>query len=421
MLPEPALILTLPSLHDSLVLDCRVYHPLSLAANPRAPPWLRHAAIVAHPYAPMGGSYDDPVVETVAAQLLRKGFLVGTFNFRGGGNSAGRTSWTSKPERDDYATFVGFMVHYVHYLDPFHQRTDQQPYDSRGVFVSAPTSAPITPKPNDRPVLILAGYSYGAMITTHLPPLDSILQRFVSPDPDSDAGQIRLRAQHLAEQQNLVLGSARVSILERGTPRSSSKRGVRIGGDEGGSPRKSHDSHHRRSFSLDAEDRLRRGVHELVAKARSGRHGQRLFSSEMKRPIEPENPPPDEPMAKISDLIMPRPAYLVVSPLQGLVTHLATVSLMPSALVRNKAPEDVAAEEKLVRNPTLAIYGDNDVFVGANKLRAWKERLVKRQGSQFRGEEISSAGHFWIEEGVLDRMRHLVGEFGDKLLGVNGV
>ena len=82
MLPEPALTLTLPSLHDSLVLDCRVYHPFSLAANPRAPPWQRHAAIVAHPYAPLGGSYDDPVVETVAAQLLRKGFLVGTFNFR---------------------------------------------------------------------------------------------------------------------------------------------------------------------------------------------------------------------------------------------------------------------------------------------------------------------------------------------------
>lgn len=82
MLPEPALSFTLPSLHDGLALDCRVYHPLALAASPRAPKWQRHTAVVAHPYAPLGGSYDDPVVETVAALLLRKGVLVATFNFR---------------------------------------------------------------------------------------------------------------------------------------------------------------------------------------------------------------------------------------------------------------------------------------------------------------------------------------------------
>jgi hypothetical protein len=83
MLPEPALSFTLPSLHDGTKLDCRVYHPASLAAtNLGAPPWQRHAAVVAHPYAPMGGCYDDPILESVAAQLLKTGYLVGTFNFR---------------------------------------------------------------------------------------------------------------------------------------------------------------------------------------------------------------------------------------------------------------------------------------------------------------------------------------------------
>lgn len=85
MLPEPALSFTIPSLHDGTVLDCRVYHPASLAAaNPRAPPWERHAAVVAHPYAPMGGCYDDPTLDSVAAALLRTGYLVATFNFRYG-------------------------------------------------------------------------------------------------------------------------------------------------------------------------------------------------------------------------------------------------------------------------------------------------------------------------------------------------
>jgi hypothetical protein len=82
MLPKPSLTFTVPSLHDGLPIDCRVYHPLSLAAAPDAPSWQKHAAIVAHPYAPLGGCYDDPVVDIVAGTLLRRGFLVATFNFR---------------------------------------------------------------------------------------------------------------------------------------------------------------------------------------------------------------------------------------------------------------------------------------------------------------------------------------------------
>ncbi|KAF3355917.1 hypothetical protein VdG1_06655 [Verticillium dahliae VDG1] len=82
MLPEPTLNFTLPSIHDDTVLDCRVYHSHALSPVPNAPPWRRHAAIVAHPYAPMGGSYDDPIVDSVAEALLRAGYLVGTFNFR---------------------------------------------------------------------------------------------------------------------------------------------------------------------------------------------------------------------------------------------------------------------------------------------------------------------------------------------------
>ena len=37
---------------------------------------------MAHPYAPMGGCYDDPVVGIAAAQLLKEGFIVCTLNFR---------------------------------------------------------------------------------------------------------------------------------------------------------------------------------------------------------------------------------------------------------------------------------------------------------------------------------------------------
>lgn len=37
---------------------------------------------MAHPYAPMGGSYDDRVVSIVVDEFLKAGWIVGTFNFR---------------------------------------------------------------------------------------------------------------------------------------------------------------------------------------------------------------------------------------------------------------------------------------------------------------------------------------------------
>lgn len=84
MLPQPTLTFTIPSIHDDLTLHCRVYYPTDLSPNTVAgiTEWRKRAAIVAHPYAPLGGCYDDPVVDLVASTILKQGFVVGTFNFR---------------------------------------------------------------------------------------------------------------------------------------------------------------------------------------------------------------------------------------------------------------------------------------------------------------------------------------------------
>jgi hypothetical protein len=86
MLPPPAMSFTIPSIHDDLVLQCRVYHPACFAPSKvsELSEWRKRAAIVAHPYAPLGGCYDDPIVDVVASTILRQGFIVGTFNFRYG-------------------------------------------------------------------------------------------------------------------------------------------------------------------------------------------------------------------------------------------------------------------------------------------------------------------------------------------------
>lgn len=84
-LPEPTLTLTIPSLHDDgTMIKCRVYHPLCLhvAGRRQKLAWRRDAVVFAHPYAPLGGQFDDHVVHAVAAVLLQLGYLVVTFNFR---------------------------------------------------------------------------------------------------------------------------------------------------------------------------------------------------------------------------------------------------------------------------------------------------------------------------------------------------
>jgi len=91
--PEPNYSLTIPSIHDDTPLDCRIYHPapvprsrsqhtLGDTTDQRQIQWAKRVIVMAHPYAPMGGSYDDRVVGIVVEEFLAMGFVVGTFNFR---------------------------------------------------------------------------------------------------------------------------------------------------------------------------------------------------------------------------------------------------------------------------------------------------------------------------------------------------
>ena len=310
---------------------------------------------------------------------------------------------------------TGFLVHYIHYLDPFKDATTQE------------SSEP--------PVLILAGYSYGAMITTQIPPLEQILDPFSQPAIGSPEAEIRLRAQHLAEQQNAVLSS----VLEmrplspggRHSPRRAL--GMRVGGNETDEVAQEP----RTSFSAEAEEKIRKGVAQLMAKTKLG-HKSKHPDGVDGQEIESHEHPEPEHLHQVSDLVVPRVAYVLVSPLQGVITHLATMSFMPSTSSllskfpgrsQKEAPKGPdsddqeessadghRAEMKLVQNPTLAAYGDNDVFVPVHKLRTWAKRLQQIEGSKFHAVEISSAGHFWVEEKVLYKLRDLVAEFSLRLI-----
>jgi hypothetical protein len=71
---------TIESVYDDTPLDCRIYHPTRWPCDeydlkPRG-------AIIAHPYTILGGSYDDGIVLLAVAELVKAGFVAGTFNFR---------------------------------------------------------------------------------------------------------------------------------------------------------------------------------------------------------------------------------------------------------------------------------------------------------------------------------------------------
>lgn len=85
-LPDPSFKFTIPSVHDDTEIACRVYHPPSSlnggSSDSSITTTVKKGAIIAHPYAPLGGCYDDAVVTSLAAGMLKEGFIVGTFNFR---------------------------------------------------------------------------------------------------------------------------------------------------------------------------------------------------------------------------------------------------------------------------------------------------------------------------------------------------
>lgn len=299
---------------------------------------------------------------------------------------------------------AGFLVYYVHHLH-------------------LPRDAPITAI-DDAPLpacLLLAGYSYGAMVTLQLPPLESFLVQFASPATHTAMADIRLRAQHLAEQQVLIMSAPPSS------PRKSL--GMRVGGDEDMSPQKPRNKP--RAHSLDREERIRRGVKDILARTKLI-HRKRNHSN----PEHSEEAEHEPCLENIGNLIKFRIAYLLVSPPLGVVTNLATMSFSNPlsswsswsrkrkgghSSARNHESdtrrEESEAERKLVKNTTLAIYGDQDGFLALKKMRDWALQLVNSEGSRFRYVEVPGAGHFWVEDGVAHKLSEAVSSFAAGLSG----
>jgi pimeloyl-ACP methyl ester carboxylesterase len=90
-------------------------------------------------------------------------------------------------------------------------------------------------------------------------------------------------------------------------------------------------------------------------------------------------------------------------------TKLSPMLKDSNPMPRTDEKPDVSGEHnKLTEHPTLAIYGDKDVFTSPRKLRRWAEQLANVNDSRFTFAEITGAGHFWHENRAEARMKDAI-------------
>ena len=253
-------------------------------------------------------------------------------------------------------------------------------------------------------VLILGGYSYGSLITTHLPTTQKILARFEDVGKGTAEAEIRLRALHLSTQWTREAqqhcGARRGRTLHVHDSSRGGSYSAIIGGEETepASRRPSRES--RRSVDLvrKSMDRSRR------------RLGLRTQSSDGNLPAGLEE------KVGSSNLDTPTTYYLLISPLLPPISMFVTIFTKLGHTRKEdgsaaKGGNNVSAtfsQGNLLTCTSLAIYGDKDYFTSQTKLRKWAEHLAQQGGSRFMFREIPNAGHFWHEEGVEAQMKDTI-------------
>jgi hypothetical protein len=279
-------------------------------------------------------------------------------------------------------------MHYLYYLRPHPaSNADFIPEHSSASSQTSESEQSASGRAGRSPVVILGGYSYGSLILKHLPPVATILQPFASPIAGSAHDEIILRAHKLSDQSNLswinlARRQEREKLLDkRGHEAKSS---VTMGGEETSPDKRRPSRDIRRSvdggLSVDFGNRLRSLSH------RRRKDESPITSLEKK----------DHIPIMISDV-----RYLLISPLTPPVSVLAAPALGQRFWSRSKE----ISQDAIGKLATLAIYGDQDMFTSAKKLRDWCAHMSVATQSQFLGVEIAGAGHFWVENGVEARLR----------------
>lgn len=99
--------------------------------------------------------------------------------------------------------------------------------------------------------------------------------------------------------------------------------------------------------------------------------------------------------------------YLLISPLLPPVSFFLNPSFGAISGIYNPSAAS-SSDETLTTNPTLTVFGSEDVFTSASKLRTWAKKMQVASRGSLEWLEVDGASHFWREEGVEDEMRQRI-------------
>lgn len=107
-------------------------------------------------------------------------------------------------------------------------------------------------------------------------------------------------------------------------------------------------------------------------------------------------------------------SYLLISPLLPPISLFLTlftkfsleVGMETSAQGRQISCPKPA--DQFIANPTLVIYGNEDAFTSASKVRKWADDIFRASRGRFEAHEVDGASHFWREDGVESQARGLL-------------
>ena len=253
---------------------------------------------------------------------------------RGARGSAGRTSWTAKPELEDYVSVYVLAL----------------------TFLGQIRQARVLPE-TARSILVLAGYSYGSMITSHLPAPTDVLAISRGQTKNLDAlTEIRRTTDRLAK------------YFVKSMP----------------------EEQHSGTYA---------SIHqEASGTAESSPHRHNVPNS-TNLPI--EDTTVEIPLDANTSLHLVDTAYLLISPILGVSASLARAfQPLGSAEGPTRSSELDKPRSNLTTHPSCAVFGDADTFTGKQKLRKWAQNLKDVDGSRFASFEVTAVGHFWSEEGA---------------------
>lgn len=289
-------------------------------------------------------------------------------------------------------SFAAFFVHYMNNLRPFPRfdasfESEHSPIISQDIQPSNDVQ-----RSGAQSTIILGGYSYGSLILRHLRPLSYILQSFSESQEGSAAAEIVLRAHKLADQSNLewIERAQNAERKSRSNKGHEAKHSLTVGGEET-SPQQRRSSRETRRSAEGTRNVLRTRLRSI---------------SHRGRPTDVNTITP-QPQKEELSFSMPNVRYLLISPLTPPISALAATGLGPKLWSKQREEHG----EVVGKHATLAIYGDQDMFSSAKRIRDWSEQLAAAPDSQFRSVEVAGAGHFWFEDGVEEKLRTTLKEW----------